>query len=198
MSEPDTGAIDTGLPSGGVSDARLVEEVRRGDGSAFETLVKRYEPRLISVLMRFARDRELARDLAQETFCKAQMSLRQLREPSRVKGWLFSILRNLYLHRVRTEKNQPTLSLDLAGDLPEPTAEPLPDVEPEQLQQALNELPEAFRTPILLYYFDDFTYRDIAEQMDLPMGTVMSRLSRARERLRALLAAEGTVLRRVK
>ena len=128
-----------------------------------------------------------AEDLAQETFCKAQMSLRQLREPSRVKGWLFAILRNAYLHRVRAEKNQPTLSLDLAGDLPEPTPEPLPDVEPEQLQKALGELPEAFRTPILLYYFDDFSYRDIAEQMDLPIGTVMSRLARAKAWLRGRL-----------
>jgi RNA polymerase sigma-70 factor (ECF subfamily) len=63
----------------------------------------------------------------------------------------------------------------------------LPEVEPERLQLALSELPEAFRTPIVLYYFEDFSYRDIAEQMDLPVGTVMSRLARAKSHLRARL-----------
>jgi RNA polymerase sigma-70 factor (ECF subfamily) len=63
----------------------------------------------------------------------------------------------------------------------------LPPVEPEQLQEALGELPEVYRTPVILYYFEDFSYRDIAEQMDLPMGTVMSRLARAKAYLRARL-----------
>jgi RNA polymerase sigma-70 factor (ECF subfamily) len=60
-------------------------------------------------------------------------------------------------------------------------------VDPEQLQHALNELPELFRTPVILYYFEDFSYRDIAEQMDLPLGTVMSRLARAKAYLRERL-----------
>ena len=71
--------------------------------------------------------------------------------------------------------------------MPETLPEALPEVDPEQLQQALNELAEVYRTPILLYYFEEFSYRDIAEQMDLPMGTVMSRLARGRERLRRVL-----------
>ena len=58
-------------------------------------------------------------------------------------------------------------------------------------QNALNELPEVFRTPIILYYFEDFTYRDIAEQMDLPLGTVMSRLARAKTFLRSRLLASA-------
>ena len=65
----------------------------------------------------------------------------------------------------------------------------LPDLDPEQLQNALNELPEAFRTPVILFYFEDFSYRDIAEQMALPMGTVMSRLARAKAHLRTRLLA---------
>jgi RNA polymerase sigma-70 factor (ECF subfamily) len=63
----------------------------------------------------------------------------------------------------------------------------LPAVDPERLQEALNELPEVFRTPIILYYFEDFSYRDIADQMDLPIGTVMSRLARAKAHLRGRL-----------
>jgi RNA polymerase sigma-70 factor (ECF subfamily) len=128
-----------------------------------------------------------AEDLTQEAFCKAQINLAQLRDPSRVKSWLYSILRNEYLHRLRTEKTQPTLSLDLLDELPDVPVDELSELDPDQLQKALQELPELFRTPILLYYFDDFSYRDIAEQMELPIGTVMSRLARAKVWLRLKL-----------
>jgi RNA polymerase sigma-70 factor (ECF subfamily) len=128
-----------------------------------------------------------AEDLTQETFCKAQLQMRQLRDPARVKAWLFSILRNAYLHQARAGRQHPQLSLENVGDVPEPLPDPLPEVEPEKLQQALNELPEVFRTPIVMYYFEDFSYRDIAEQMDLPLGTVMSRLARAKAFLRCRL-----------
>ncbi len=128
-----------------------------------------------------------AEDLTQEAFCKAQVHLGQLRDPARAKSWLFCILRNVYLHKVRAEKNQRCVSLTDVNDLPDRPPGPLLPVDPEQLQQALNELPEGFRTPVILYYFEDFSYRDIAEQMDLPLGTVMSRLARAKAHLRARL-----------
>lgn len=77
------------------------------------------------------------------------------------------------------------------GDVAEPLPDPLPPIDPEQLQQALNELPEVYRTPIILFYFEDFGYREIAEQMDLPIGTVMSRLARAKGHLRSRLLPGG-------
>ena len=75
---------------------------------------------------------------------------------------MFSILRNAYLHRIRAERQQPCVPLEGVGDLAEPLPEPLPDIDPERLQRALDELPELFRTPIILYYFEDFGYREIA------------------------------------
>ena len=134
-----------------------------------------------------------AEDLAQEAFCKAQMQLHQLREPSRAKAWLFSILRNAYLHRVRSDQAHKQVPLDAVGDLAGPPPDPPPEVEPAELQRALNELPEAFRTPVILFYFEEFSYRDIAEQMALPIGTVMSRLSRAKAHLRHRLAPDAKV-----
>jgi RNA polymerase sigma-70 factor, ECF subfamily len=134
-----------------------------------------------------------AEDLAQEAFCKAQMQLHQLREPARAKAWLFSILRNAYLHRVRSDQAHKQVPLDAVGDLAGPPPDPPPEVEPAELQRALNELPEAFRTPVILFYFEEFSYRDIAEQLDLPIGTVMSRLSRAKAHLRHRLAPDAKV-----
>jgi RNA polymerase sigma-70 factor (ECF subfamily) len=129
-----------------------------------------------------------AEDLTQETFGKALARLPQLREPERAKAWLFRILRNLYLHKVRDQKRHRVLPLDAVGDLALRESAALPEIDPAQLQQALDELDETFRTPIILFYFEEFSYRDIAEQMELPIGTVMSRLARAKAHLRTRLA----------
>jgi RNA polymerase sigma-70 factor (ECF subfamily) len=129
-----------------------------------------------------------AEDLTQEAFGKAFTRLPQLRDPDRAKAWLFRILRNEYLHRVRDDRRHRLVPLDAVGDLPERPGDEKPDVDKARLQQALNDLDEGFRTPIILYYFEDFSYRDIAEQMDLPIGTVMSRLARAKAYLRSRLA----------
>jgi RNA polymerase sigma-70 factor (ECF subfamily) len=149
--------------------------------------VDEYYVSLYRYAFRLAGSSADAEDLTQETFCKAQLNFSQLRDAERARPWLFSILRNVYLHRVRADKQQPCVPLEAAGDLPESAPGPLLEVDPDQLQKALNELPEAFRTPIILYYFEDFGYREIAEQMDLPIGTVMSRLARAKAHLRARL-----------
>ncbi len=136
-----------------------------------------------------------AEDLTQEAFCTAQCKLGQLRDAGKAKAWLFSILRHNYLHRRRADKHQQFVPVECLNDLAEPAPDPLPPVDPERLQQALNELPETFRTPVILYYFEDFSYRDIAEQMDLPIGTVMSRLARAKVHLRnRLLVPEREVV----
>src|SRR4051812_42531711 len=125
-----------------------------------------------------------AEDLTQEAFCKAQLQLHQLRDASRAKAWLFTIVRNLFLHRVRSDSSHRQVPLDAVGDLPGPPPEMPPEVDPDQLQKALNELPEPFRTPLILFYFEEFSYRDIADHMGLPIGTVMSRLARAKAHLR--------------
>jgi RNA polymerase sigma-70 factor (ECF subfamily) len=144
-----------------------------------------------------------AEDLTQEAFCKAQVNLGQLRDAERARPWLYRILRNCYLHRVRSDRQANCVSLNGVGDVAGPGTEELTEIDPEQLQKALGDLPEAYRTPIILYYFEDFSYRDIAEQMELPLGTVMSRLARGKCFLRRRLkppeppvAAAGHRLRR--
>jgi RNA polymerase sigma-70 factor, ECF subfamily len=164
---------------------------RPGSPETVQRLVEEHYAALYRYAYRLSGSSVEAEDLTQEAFCKAQASLAQLRDPARAKPWLFSILRNAYLHRVRAARQSSCVSLDGLGDLAEPLPEPLPDIDPEKLQQALNELPEDFRTPIILYYFEDFRYRDIAEQMELPLGTVMSRLARAKAYLRARLLPPG-------
>lgn len=133
-----------------------------------------------------------AEDLTQETFGKAFARMSQLREPERAKAWLFRILRNLYLHKIRDEKRHRSVPLDAVGDLPARAEDETPDIDPAKLQLALDELDEGFRTPLILFYFEEFSYRDIAEQMELPIGTVMSRLARAKAYLRTKLVPPGS------
>jgi RNA polymerase sigma-70 factor (ECF subfamily) len=153
-------------------------------------LVELYSDALYRYAFRLSGNAADADDLTQETFCKAQAQFKQLRDRTRAKPWLFSILRNLYLHRLRSTRQHSTVPLDSVAELPEALPDQLPDVDVAELQKALDELPEVFRTPIILYYFEDFSYRDIADQMDLPIGTVMSRLARAKGSLRQRLFPE--------
>lgn len=165
-----------------------------GSSQLMQRLVDEHYLALYRYAFRLSGSAADAEDLTQEAFCKAQANLGQLRDWERAKPWLFSILRNAYLHRVRAERQEKCVSFDSLGDLPERLPAALPDIDPEQLQAALNELPEVFRTPVILYYFEEFTYRDIAEQMDLPLGTVMSRLARAKTYLRSRLVKAETPL----
>ena len=158
-----------------------------GSQRSVQRLVEEHYAELYRYAYRLAGDAADAEDLTQEAFCKAQANLAQLRDPARARAWLFRILRNVYLHKLRAERGRPCVTCEDLSDVPDRPPGPLPPVEPERLRQALAELPEAFRTPIILYYFEDFTYRDIAEQMDLPLGTVMSRLARAKAHLRGRL-----------
>src|SRR5271156_4611281 len=151
-----------------------------------ELVQRHYEP-LYRYAFRLSGSAADAEHLTQEAFCQAQSKFSQLRDFGSAKAWLFSILRNSYLHRVRDARRQLVVPLDCVGDLPERPPEPLPEIDPERLQHVLNELPEEFRTPLILFYFEDFSYRDIADQMNVPLGTIMSRLARAKAFLRERL-----------
>ena len=129
-----------------------------------------------------------AEDLVQETFGKALTRLHQLRQADHARQWLFRILRNAYLHRVRDDRKRRTVPLDSVADVAAAPPDEVPAVDPNDLQAALNDLDETFRTPLILFYFEDFSYRAIAEQLDLPIGTVMSRLARGKAYLRSRLA----------
>jgi RNA polymerase sigma-70 factor (ECF subfamily) len=133
-----------------------------------------------------------AEDLTQQTFLQAQVKSDQLREPAAARNWLCAIVRNAYLHSVRRVMRP--IPLDAAPEPCTTPASPL-EIDPETLQEALNELPEEFRTAVVLFYFREFTYKQIAAQLNVPIGTVMSRLARGKEQLRRRLAPEDLPVR---
>jgi RNA polymerase sigma-70 factor (ECF subfamily) len=133
-----------------------------------------------------------AEDLTQQVFLNAQQKLAQVRQQERVRAWLFAILRNCFLKSCRKRRPLPAASLNLNMDcLPAaPQREVL--VEPGRLQAAIDDLPPGYRVVLTMFYFENTSYRGIAEQLSLPIGTVMSRLARAKGYLRnELFPAEG-------
>jgi RNA polymerase sigma-70 factor (ECF subfamily) len=135
-----------------------------------------------------------AEDLTQETFCTAQQRIGQLRDSAHARGWLCTILRNHYLQARRHRAEICVESLEEMAIDPEQPADAHADIDSERLQAVLGELPEVYRTPIILFYFEEFSYRQIANQMGVPIGTVMSRLARAKAYLRSRLRAEFVAL----
>ena len=125
-------------------------------------------------------------DLVQHTFMTAQTKLSQLQDPTRVRGWLLTITRNRFRQNLR--RVSPS-QLDNEGLIAEPDSDVLEgiDVDPQELQRALDRLSADAREILVLFYFDELSYKLISEELDVPMGTVMSRLSRAKANLRKIL-----------
>jgi RNA polymerase sigma-70 factor (ECF subfamily) len=151
-------------------------------------LVEQYYSSVYRFAYRLSGQASDAEDLAQQAFMDAQRKLDTLRDPAKVRAWLFMIVRNLYRRGIRDQKRDRQLPLESVA---EPTmAEQSLPLDHEGLQLALNDLPEEFRAVLLLFYFEELSYREIAADMDLPMGTVMSRLSRGKQFLRQRLSPE--------
>jgi RNA polymerase sigma-70 factor (ECF subfamily) len=162
------------------------------------------EPNLLSHmdgLYRYAvvlcRNSASASDLVQETYLRALASRSQLREDSNVKGWLFTILRNIWLNQLRKLRTAPEQAdVDMSELVPNPQVGRPQDphsvlvrkVEAEEVRKAIRQLPEDFREIIVLREYEELSYQEIAQVLNCPAGTVMSRLARARSRLRTLLA----------
>jgi RNA polymerase sigma-70 factor (ECF subfamily) len=128
-----------------------------------------------------------AEDLTQQAFLTAQEKLDQLRVAENAKAWLFAIVRNAYLKTRRGPAGAATIPLQHLAEPPQAT-DGSPDLSGDELTQLLAELPEEFRIPLVLFYFEDMSYRDIATALELPIGTVMSRLYRARQQVGEKLA----------
>jgi RNA polymerase sigma-70 factor (ECF subfamily) len=151
---------------------------------------------LYSYAMVLTRNHAEAEDLVQETYVRAMPAMNRLRAESNVKGWLFKILRNAWLNHLRKRRTGPEIAwTDVEDDSAREIAEPSKDsyhafvskMEREQVQAAIQALSEKFREIILLREFEELSYHEIAGLLDCPVGTVMSRLARARSKLRVLL-----------
>ena len=186
------------------NDQLLVERVQQGDKKAFDILVLKYQHKIVNLVMRYVRDQAEALDITQEAFIKAYRALPKFRGDSAFYTWLYRIAINTAKNFLVAAKRRP---LDYDLDLQDPeqydmqarlkeTDTPEGLLLTEEIRQtvmdAIDALPEDLRTAILLREIEGMSYEEIAETMDCPVGTVRSRIFRAREavdkRLRPILA----------
>ncbi|MBI3561344.1 MAG: RNA polymerase sigma factor RpoE [Gammaproteobacteria bacterium] len=188
------------------SDQLLVEQVLRGDKRAFDALVIRYQSRVVKVISRYVRDSAESLDLAQEAFIKAYRALPDFRGESAFYTWLYRIAINTAKNFLASQGRRPPQE-DVAiedaeyydgpselKDTATPEQYMLRDEIERVIFQTIESLPDELRTAITLRELEDMSYEEIAEAMNCPIGTVRSRIFRAREaidkQLKPLLSGE--------
>ena len=202
---PDTERATQHTPSVETSDVALVERCRTGDLNAFDVLVERHQSRIFNVCYWMLGNRDEAADASQDAFVRAFRSLANFRGDSAFGTWLHRIAINATIDATARRKRAPLpyADLKLSGedgaerDDPEPDGSTQPNLDPAHLavreerraavRNALAALPEHYRVVLVLFDIEGCSYEEIGQTLDLPLGTVKSRISRARLSLRERL-----------
>jgi RNA polymerase sigma-70 factor (ECF subfamily) len=177
----------------GASDLALIKRVQQGDKSAFDLLVVKYQHKILKLIMRYVRDPSEAMDVAQEAFLKAYRAAPSFRGESAFYTWLYRIAINTAKNYLVAAGRRPTqFEVDLQDpeqyesfaklrDLDTPEGLALSDEIRDAVNGAIADLPDDLRTAILLREIEGMSYEEIAQTMECPVGTVRSRIFRARE-----------------
>lgn len=177
------------------SEKDLIAQAQKGDRRAFSQLVRRHREGVVNVVYRMCGDANLADDAAQETFIRAWQHLPGYRPRSPFRNWLYRIATNVARDALRREREMVSLdSVPLANSEQGPEAVVEGEERGDRVRQAVLSLPPASRAVLVLREYEDLSYREIADTLGIPVGTVMSRLNYARNRLRESLAPYVGVL----
>jgi RNA polymerase sigma-70 factor (ECF subfamily) len=179
-----------------VNERELVERCRRGDEGAFQELVDRYKDLVFALIARTVQDRSRAEDLAQEVFLRIHRGLPYFRGEARLSTWIYRIVANVCLQdQARPSAGRETVSLeddDGRGRIAVSTPDRrFGDLElRDRLEKAIARLPAHYRLLVAAHYLQGVQYEDLADAMQLPLGTVKTQLYRAKQQLRRLLETE--------
>jgi RNA polymerase sigma-70 factor (ECF subfamily) len=172
------------------TEAALIEKAQRGDRSAYGEIVRRHHGGVIQVIYRMCGDAELAQDAAQDAFIRAWLNLELFRKGSSLRNWLYRIAVNAALDVLRRDAKRTSVDLDslaMADPQEGPETALLQKERTATVQEAVLALPEASRSVLVLREYGELSYREIADALDIPLGTVMSRLNYARRLLKESL-----------
>ena len=180
------------------SERDLVERCRRGDEGAFQELVDAYKGLVFALIARTVQDRSRAEDLAQDVFLRIHRGLPYFRGEARLSTWIYRIVANVCLQsqtRPATAAFDAALSLDDAEArgrvMPSAADRRFGDIElRDRLEKAIARLPANYRLVVAAHYLDGVRYEDLAEALQIPLGTVKTQLHRAKQQLRRLLETE--------
>jgi RNA polymerase sigma-70 factor (ECF subfamily) len=190
-----------------VDDATLILRYQRGDKSALDTLISRHQVKAYQYAFRLTRDQDQACDVVADAFLRVCKSIGNFRGQSAFSTWLYRIVTNCFLDSRKKYSARPVLSLEttLASDSGDLEIEMRAEADSAQyeverkvetacLQKAIDQLPESYRVILMLFHADMMSYEEISEILELPLGTVKSRLNRARLAMRTLLEDDREML----
>lgn len=191
-----------------LEDQVLITRAQEGDRSAFNTLIRKHEARAYQYAYRLTRNQEEAADVVSEAFVRVYNALHNFKGQSAFSTWLYRILTNCYLDTRKKGKNRTVVSLeavlhtsegDMERQIEDPSLTPHEEAERDEretrVEDAVGLLPEYQRAMIVMYHAEMMSYEEIAAALDLPLGTVKSRLNRARLSLRELLVRDEELFR---
>ena len=185
----DSLTVDVGHTVNAAEDAQAVDRVLKGDVSAFEEIVRRWQGPLVNMAYRFCHDRGRAEEMAQEAFIRAFRGLAKWRRDAAFSTWLFALAANLY----RTEIRRIPPRMVTLDEIPEPAGAHQTDaalddrIDDVLSSEPLQSLPSKYREALVLFYFHDLDVATAAQSLGLPEGTLKARLSRGRDMLRRKL-----------
>jgi RNA polymerase sigma-70 factor (ECF subfamily) len=168
-----------------------------GDGNTsgvaidMAALVHAHYATVYGYAFRLCGDANDAEDVSQQVFLIAGRKSDQLRSAAKARSWLLTITRNCFLQEVKRRRPIAAARLDLEIEAVLAAPEAGSEVDTEEVQNALDELPDEYRVVVVMFYFEEASYKEIGEQLEIPVGTVMSRLSRAKSHLRRRLGRIG-------
>ena len=165
----------------------LIESAQNGDRNAYSDLVTMHVNQIMQLIYRMYGNQQLAEDAAQKAFIKAWVKLPNYKASYSFKSWVNRIAINTAIDMLRKDKRvvaQGTDDLFLVDRTPGPESQVIHNEQAAAIRAAVLSLPEASRTVLILREFEDFSYQEIADMLDIPLGTVMSRLNYARKTLR--------------
>jgi len=183
------------------TDAQLVRRVQKGDKGAFDLLVLKYQHKIVSLVMRYVRDPDMALDITQEAFLKAYRALPRFRGDAAFYTWMYRIAVNTAKNYLAAQRRRPMdVELDMQDpdqfdlhaklkDTDTPEAMTLSYELQTTVEKAIAALPDDLRTAIVLRELDGMSYEEIAETMECPVGTVRSRIFRARDAISKKIGA---------
>jgi RNA polymerase sigma-70 factor (ECF subfamily) len=180
-----------------VSETELIFKAREGDRNAFNELVRIHAQGVMNVIYRMCGDAQIAEDAAQETFIRAWSHLGSFRVDSSLRNWLYRIALNTATDMLRKEKHILPNDMDdfsFADPQPGPEGTYLREERTALVQAAIQSLPDASRAALVLKEYEGLSYREIADALDIPIGTVMSRLNYARKMLKEKLEGQRIAL----
>lgn len=171
-----------------MDEIKLVRKSKKGNNLAFSTLIKAYEKDLYKVAITMTKNEEDALDCIQEAILQSYISIKDLRQEEYFKTWLIKILINKCNALLKKNKKIMNLDMEITGELKIEESYKL------DLKKSINNLDSDLKIIVILYYYEDMSIKDISESLNIPQGTIKSRLSRARKKLKEILSINEEVL----